>query len=239
MATLPVVPDFAAGLAAAIGQLTTALRLPTGWVASPSLRWTPSGATLLVRWGPALSGAPGGGEKTRRQRRSKAQQRRSALRAEAHKARRNGLEHGQQQAHPQQSLRPSAPAFSPQFRPPPPPPTGQQQDTTAAAMEVVQREEVREGGEQWRLTATQNTADLPRLTHRPNPRPAVPLNNATLSWADRVQGGQLQVQRFGGGRPQQVSLEYSPPESPTRPHSPGWDTVVTQEMLDSYEKSPY
>ena len=222
MATLPVVPDFAAGLAAAIGQLTTALRLPTGWVASPSLRWTPSGATLLVRWGPALSGAPGGGEKTRRQRRSKAQQRRSALRAEAHKARRNGLEHGQQQAHPQQSLRPSAPAFSPQFRPPPPPPTGQQQDTTAAAMEVEQREEVRERGEQWRSTAT-HTADLPRLIHRPNPRPAVPLDNSTLSWSDRVQGGQLQVQSLDGGSTQRDGFRsYSPPSASftSRSYSP-------------------
>ena len=75
MAALPVVPYFAAGLAAAVGQLTTALRLPNGWVASPSLRWTPSGATLLVWWGPAPNRAPGGGEK-RKTRRSAAQQRR-------------------------------------------------------------------------------------------------------------------------------------------------------------------
>mgnify|MGYP001355333301 CR=1 FL=1 len=117
---VPVMPDFAAGLAAAVGQLSSALKLPTGWVASPSLRWTPSGATLLVRWGPpALGRAPGGGEEQKKKRRSTAQQRRSALRAEAHKARRNGQESDQQQAHPQQALRPSAPAFSPQFRPPP------------------------------------------------------------------------------------------------------------------------
>merc|ERR1719231_964953 len=111
MATLPVVPDFAAGLAAAVGQLTTALRLPNGWVASPSLRWTPSGATLLVRWGPALSRAPRGGEGKQR-RRSAAQQRRSALRAAAHKERRE-QEQKQQQAQPQQQLRPGALPFVP------------------------------------------------------------------------------------------------------------------------------
>ena len=65
---VPVTPDFAAGLAAAVGQLSSALKLPREWVASPSLRWTPSGATLLVRWGPAPGRAPGGGEKTKRKR---------------------------------------------------------------------------------------------------------------------------------------------------------------------------
>ena len=43
-----VVPDFAAGLVAAVGQLSAALCLPTGWVASPSLRWPPGGATTTT-----------------------------------------------------------------------------------------------------------------------------------------------------------------------------------------------
>ena len=67
MAALPVVTDFAAGFAAAVRQLNTAgaLRLPTGWVASPSLRWIPRGVTLLVRWGTAPNRSPGGGRKER------------------------------------------------------------------------------------------------------------------------------------------------------------------------------
>ena len=86
---VPVVPDFAAGLAAAVGQLSSALRLPIDWVASPSLRWTPSGATLHVAWGPprvrvseAVTAA-----KARKKKRSAASQQRSAQRAAAHKER--------------------------------------------------------------------------------------------------------------------------------------------------------
>ena len=76
---VPVVPDFAAGLAAAVGQMTSALHFPTTWVASPSLRWTPSGATLHVASGPPHVGASEVASKAKRRpkKRSAASQQRS------------------------------------------------------------------------------------------------------------------------------------------------------------------
>ena len=130
---VPVTPDFAAGLAAAVGQLSSALKLPREWVASPSLRWTPSGATLLVRWGPASGRAPGGGEKTKRKR-SKAQQARSRLRAAAHKTRKAEQQHQQRGA---AGLRPEATAYVPPNSDAPVQSTAAQQ-ATARSMEVEQ-----------------------------------------------------------------------------------------------------
>ena len=198
----PTVPDFAAGLAAAVGQLSSALKLPTGWVASPSLRWTPSGATLLVRWGPpALGRAPGGGEHSKRKR-SAAQQRRSALRAAAHKERKR-----QQQRTAQHALRPEAPAFSPNAGPPPPPPPEQQQES-AAAMEVVQSERVREGGEPRTHLATHRGSSSRRPTQLALPAPPPQAPPPTMDQVNRLIDEELrkireeirpQVEGRGGG----------------------------------------
>ena len=117
---VPVMPDFAAGLAAAVGQLSSALKLPTGWVASPSLRWTPSGATLHVAWGPPRVRASEAATtaKRRKKKRSTALQQRSAQRAAAHKER--IAQQQQQQHNHQQQLKPTAPTFIPNSVAPPP-----------------------------------------------------------------------------------------------------------------------
>ena len=190
MASLPVVPDFAAGLAAAVGQLSTALRLPTGWVASPSLRWTPSGATLLVRWGPALSRAPGGGE-NRKKRRSAAQQRRSALRAAAHKAQKSEQEQQQHSGHPRQQLRLGALPYVPNSDQPLPPPTMQQRNTVAE-MEVGEEGRVSERNEQQEQTAAAHTAVV-TLSQAPSPASSPDLAKHTAAGLGRevVQVGQL------------------------------------------------
>ena len=124
---MPVVPDFAGGIAAAIGQLTSALRLPTDWVASPSFRWTPDGATLHVVWGPprarASEAAASAAKTKKKKKRSKASQERSALRASAHRERRKEQE--STTGNPQSTLfplRPSAPPFVPDSASPSPPP---------------------------------------------------------------------------------------------------------------------
>jgi hypothetical protein len=212
MVSLPVVPDFAAGLAAAVGQLSTALRLPTGWVASPSLRWTPSGATLLVRWGPpASSRAPGGGEHSKTKR-SAAQQRRSALRAAAHRERKE-----KQQQRSAQQLRPEAPFYIPNSDQPPLPPETIQPDS-AVEMEVGEEGRVRERDEQQEQPAATHTAgrDCLQAAHLHASSPSL-TKGAALGPLGTAQTGQLQAGREGAST--QGAL-YRSRQSPPYPHPP-------------------
>jgi len=99
-----VSPELLVTLTAALENLRTACRLPSGWKAVPSLRLTEKGASLLVVWRPTpASVAP----RTKNKRRSPSSRQRSADRAAAHKTRK-----GQQSAPPQQQLRRSAPVFN-------------------------------------------------------------------------------------------------------------------------------
>ena len=106
MAEPAVSPELLVTLTAALENLRTACRLPSGWKAVPSFRLTEKGASLLVVWRPALASAAQK-TKTKNKRRSPSSVRRSADRAAAHKTRK-----GQQSAPPQQQLRRSAPVFN-------------------------------------------------------------------------------------------------------------------------------
>ena len=115
MAEPAVSPELLVTLTAALENLRTACRLPSGWKAVPSFRLTEKGASLLVVWRPALASAAQK-TKTKNKRRSPSSVQRSADRAAAHKTRK-----GQQSAPPQQQLRRSAPVFNMPIPPTPNP----------------------------------------------------------------------------------------------------------------------
>ena len=228
---IPVVPDFASGLAVAVGQMTSALKLPTGWVASPSLRWTPSGATLLVRWGPVSGRAPGG-EEAKKRKRSAAQQQRSALRAAEHKQHKAKQQHQQRIA---AGLRPEAPVFapsnsdSPQRRP-------SSQRGTSGSMEVDEGRvsERRELLDQTAATPAQTregwsqappTASSPTTTKKP-----------TAARISEDRGGQLQA-REGRAGAQQLPRRsmHAPLQShPPGVHHPENDTEAQRKMREDW-----
>ena len=56
MANLPD-PNLLANLAAELDRVAKVCRLPHGWMAKPSFRLTPQGASLLVVWHPATTAA--------------------------------------------------------------------------------------------------------------------------------------------------------------------------------------
>jgi hypothetical protein len=110
-------PELLVNLTAALGYVARACGLPHGWVATPSFRITPQGASLQVVWSttPAARAQPGGKE-VKKKRRSKSSRQRSADRAALHKARKKPP------ATSQQALDPAAKSFSPNPIPVPPAP---------------------------------------------------------------------------------------------------------------------
>jgi hypothetical protein len=110
-------PELLVNLTAALGYVARACGLPHGWVATPSFRITPQGASLQVVWSttPAARAQPGGKE-VKKKRKSKSSRQRSADRAALHKARKKPP------ATSQQALDPAAKSFSPNPIPVPPAP---------------------------------------------------------------------------------------------------------------------
>jgi hypothetical protein len=110
-------PELLVNLTAALGSVARACGLPHGWVATPSFRITPQGASLQVVWSttPAARAQPGGKE-VKKKRKSKSSRQRSADRAALHKARKKPP------ATSQQALDPAAKSFSPNSIPVPPAP---------------------------------------------------------------------------------------------------------------------
>ena len=141
-----VSPELLVTLTAALENLRTACRLPSGWKAVPSFRLTEKGASLLVVWRPTpASVAP----RTKNNRRSPSSRQRSADRAAAHKTRK-----GQQSAPPQQQLRRSAPVFNMPIPPTPNPvpaagqPAAEESERVGGRMEVALQKRPRvEGSE--------------------------------------------------------------------------------------------
>jgi hypothetical protein len=118
MADTAVRPELLVNLTAALGNVSKACGLPSGWVAKPSFRITPQGASLQVVWSPA----PAAREKeskapeVKKKRRSKSSRQRSADRAAAHKVRPRPLVVPSHQ----QAWNPTAAIFTPNPAPPPP-----------------------------------------------------------------------------------------------------------------------
>ena len=89
MADTAVRPELLVNLTAALGNVSKACGLPSGWVAKPSFRITPQGASLQVVWSPAPAAQEKQSKATevKKKRRSKSSRQRSADRAALHKAR--------------------------------------------------------------------------------------------------------------------------------------------------------
>ena len=117
MADTAVRPELLVNLTAALGNVSKACGLPSGWVAKPSFRITPQGASLQVVWSPAPAAQENQSKATevKKKRRSKSSRQRSADRAALHKARPRPLV---VQPH-QQAWNPAAATFSPALAPPP------------------------------------------------------------------------------------------------------------------------
>ena len=80
-------PNLLANLATELDRVAKVCRLPHGWIAKPSFRLTPQGASLLVVWQSAPAAADlQQSRAAKKKTRSKASRKRSAARAAAHKA---------------------------------------------------------------------------------------------------------------------------------------------------------
>ena len=117
MAERPSEPGLLVNLAAALENVANACRLPSGWVAKPSFRITPQGASLQVVWPPAPAAQENNSKATevKKKRRSKSSRQRSADRAAAHKVRPRPLVVPPHQ----QAWNPTAAIFTPTPAPPP------------------------------------------------------------------------------------------------------------------------
>jgi hypothetical protein len=141
-------PNLLANLATELDRVAKVCRLPHGWMAKPSFRLTPQGASLLVVWHPATTAAresarPRASEKKKR--RSKAARERSAARAAGHEERKKTQQSANSR---QQGLDPASRVFSPNVPIPPAPnpvqaaavfPAAEESERVVDRMEGVQR----------------------------------------------------------------------------------------------------
>jgi hypothetical protein len=183
MAEPAVSPELLVTLTAALENLRTACRLPSGWKAVPSFRLTEKGASLLVVWRPTpASVAP----RTKNNRRSPSSRQRSADRAAAHKTRK-----GQQSAPPQQQLRRSAPVFNMPIPPTPNP--------VPAAGQPAAEERERVGSTRMEVTLSKRSrmdGSGSALSSQPGPEPGLlsPWPTTKGEWQRLVdESGQLLV----------------------------------------------
>jgi hypothetical protein len=109
-------PELLVNLTAALGIVAKACGLPPGWVAKPSFRITPQGASLQVVWSATPAARVQCERKEVKKRRSRSSRQRSADRAAAHKARSKP----QMSTSHQQALNPASKSFTPNPAPPPP-----------------------------------------------------------------------------------------------------------------------
>jgi hypothetical protein len=116
MADTAVRPELLVNLTAALGIVAKACGLPPGWVAKPSFRITPQGASLQVVWSATPAARVQCERKEVKKRRSRSSRQRSADRAAAHKARSKP----QMSTSHQQALNPASKSFTPNPAPPPP-----------------------------------------------------------------------------------------------------------------------
>ena len=151
-------PGLLVNLTAALESVAEACCLPKGWVAKPSFRLTPQGASLLVTWSPVPAVAENRRSKEvkKKKRKSKAARERSANRAAAHKVRKQQLE--------PQRLNPAAPEFTMPAAPAP--------NSVLAGPPAVESER---GGavEDIPSTSEWTTQILSQQPGRPEPGPAV------------------------------------------------------------------
>ena len=112
-------PELLVNLTAALGIVAKACGLPPGWVAKPSFRITPQGASLQVVWSATPAARVQCERKEVKKRRSRSSRQRSADRAAAHKARSKP----QMSTSHQQALNPASKSFTPNPAPPPPIPS--------------------------------------------------------------------------------------------------------------------
>ena len=141
-------PNLLANLATELDRVAKVCRLPHGWMAKPSFRLTPQGASLLVVWHPATTAAresarPRASEKKKR--RSKAARERSAARAAGHEERKKTQQSANSR---QQGLDPASRVFSPNVPIPPAPnpvqaaavfPAAEESERVVDRMEGVRR----------------------------------------------------------------------------------------------------